>query len=108
MASMSEKRRLEIQKAAREGRIEFAPAEKVTVYAVLLHDFMEHIMGISGYLITDYSSIYDFSIGETDEQEIQTKIKERYGVRMRIGTKNSRYLCDILERLAVKISQLED
>lgn len=107
MQSISEKRRLEIQKCAEEGRVEIAPAEKVTAHAVLLHDFMEHVMGITGYLVTDLSSIYDFAIDEVDVQEVQKNIKARYGVRMRIGTKNSSRICDILERLAVKITQLD-
>jgi hypothetical protein len=110
MQSISEKRRLQIQKAAEEGRVELAPAEKITRYAALLHDFMEHVVGVTSYLLTDYSCIQHFGGDDAkkDIQRYQRKIYERYGVRMRLGTKHSSGLCDILERLAMKIAALEE
>jgi len=112
MEKLSNKKALTvIKKAAREGRIQFATADKLSSYAVLLHDFMEHIIGCSGYWLSDYSTIDEYEFGQDNQsvyKKYAQKIRERYGVQMKIGTKKSYYMCDIMERLAGKIAELKD
>ena len=100
-----------IKKAAAEGNIQFACSDKIMQYEAMLHDFMENIMFCFGYALTDLSSIDEWSDPAMETKKelysaIAKRIKERYQVRMKIGTKNSYYICDILERLSIKIASL--
>lgn len=109
-----------IKKAAAEGKIEFAPQDKLSAYSALLHDFMEHVMGITSYWLSDYSTIDEYYWHDPENEEeskrqwtkarrkYSQKIKERYGVKMTVGTKHTYYMSDIMARLAERITQLED
>ena len=100
----------QIQECARQGKIAFATQDKIEQYVALLHDFMEHIVGCTAYILTDYSSIDEWASTAKGNEKLfkqyERKIRKRYEVDIKLGTKETYRICDILEILADKIVEI--
>jgi acyl-CoA hydrolase len=95
-----------MRKAAREGRVEMAPAEAVENYQEVADQFMQRIFGLEpgDYMISDLSSLSDFcSFGSSPEERdewmkpVSQTIREVYGITV---TDRRTYLVDVFREIA--------
>jgi hypothetical protein len=82
-------------------RIEFAPTAGVNRFREISEDFMKKIFGFEPgeYLISDESSLYDFtSLDEMELPDIHKKIQEMYNID--VSDIKSRNLLEIFRRIS--------
>jgi len=82
-------------------RIEFAPTTGVNKLLEISEDFMTKIFGLEPgeYLISDESSLYDFTgFDEMELPDIQKKIQEMYNID--VSDIKSRNLLEIFRRIS--------
>jgi hypothetical protein len=82
-------------------RIEFAPTTGINKFLEISEDFMIKIFGIEPgeYLISDESSLYDFTgLDEMELPDIHKKIQEMYNID--VSDIKSRNLLKIFKRIS--------
>ena len=84
-----------IRRLAREGKVALAPHVRVDDCADVAEDFMLNVVGIKCWLITDESSLYDFTV--VPKSVLQARVKQRYGIMLAKG--ENPFLADLFERI---------
>jgi hypothetical protein len=79
--------------------IEFASQDRIMALTDLADDFLKRVLEVEGAWISDESTLWDFSLTETDE-EFHARIKEIYGVD--VSDIKSGNIAEILERIAAE------
>jgi hypothetical protein len=82
-------------------KIEFAPTTGIDKFRAISEDFMNRVFGLEPgeYLISDESSLYDFTgLDEMELPDIHKKIQEMYNIN--VSDIKSRNLLEIFKRIS--------
>ena len=82
-------------------KIEFAPTTGIDKFRAISEDFMNRVFGLEPgeYLISDESSLYDFTgLDEMELPDINKKIQEMYNIN--VSDIKSRNLLEIFKRIS--------
>lgn len=90
-----------IREAAAKGNIEFAPQDAIDAMASIADEVLA-VIGHPEALITDWSSIDDFTITKEETAQMYERVNEDFGIET--SQKTHRYIVDICRAIHIKRS----
>mgnify|MGYP001590183944 CR=1 FL=1 len=84
-----------VRRLAKAGKVVLATHTRIDECADVAEDFMLNVVGIKCWLITDESSLYDFTV--VPKSILRARVKQRYGIMLAKG--ENPFLADLFERI---------